>query len=126
MINKLARFLVDSVDILKTTDYTCCKFDLDNNYAVFVGWADADAEDSDIMIGIKIRNDYDWPDYKYLDFPVYKDTNDYAVAEICITEEEIRFVNKYIKKQATVYAKYLLEEYEAIRLATDNKEFKNV
>jgi len=83
----LAKFIEEKVNTLMTTDYTNSKYDLDNNLAVFVGWSDGyddkDISDEDlykeespswrINAGIKVRNDSDWADYDYLDFPWYPD-----------------------------------------------------
>lgn len=86
-ISDLAKFIKEKVNTLMTTNYTNSKYNLDDDLAVYVGWSDGyDTEeilDYDlykeespswrINAGIKVRNDSDWADYDYLDFPWYPD-----------------------------------------------------
>lgn len=82
-ISAIAKFLKESVEALKNYECTCCKYNLDSQFAIFVGWSagygDAvrddciqDPKDPDwaINAGVKVRNDADWADYDWLDFPV--------------------------------------------------------
>lgn len=83
---KIAKFIKDSVNDLMTTDYTNSRYILDDDLAIFVGWSDGydeTPEEGEIYkedsptwrpnVGIKVRNDYDWADYDFLNFPWYPD-----------------------------------------------------
>ena len=85
-VSKVAKFIEKAVNDLMTTQYTCSKYDLDEDLAIFVGWSDGYDTETDendlykedspswrINVGIKVRNDYDWADFDYLDFPWYSD-----------------------------------------------------
>lgn len=82
---KLATFLKEAVEGLKNDVGSCCRFILDDELAVFVGWSDGydptsrfaihDANDPTwaINAGIKVRCDALWTDYDWLDFPTDED-----------------------------------------------------
>lgn len=94
MLNKLeiAKFIRDSIETLQSSDMTCCKYDLDNNLAIYVGWSSGYDEDDDtvihasdnpsyaINVGIKVRNDFDWSDFDMLNFPYYENGEVLAAA----------------------------------------------
>lgn len=82
--SSLANFIKDSINKLQTTDYTNCKYNLDENLAVFVGWSDGyDTEPLEDEIAsekcptcrvnavIAVRNDADWSDLDMLTVPYY-------------------------------------------------------
>lgn len=82
--SSLANFIKDSINKLQTTDYTNCKYNLDENLAVFVGWSDGyDTEPLEDEIAsekcptcrvnavIAVRNDADWSDLDTLTVPYY-------------------------------------------------------
>ena len=83
----IAKFIEKAVNDLMTTDYTNNRYILDDDLAIFVGWSDG-YDDKEILdyelykensptwrinVGIKVRNDWDWADYDFLDFPWYPD-----------------------------------------------------
>ena len=83
----LAQFIERAVRILQTSDATNTRYILDENLAVYVGWSYNDAESSEygipndsgdavIYAGVKLRNDADWSDYDWLDYPYDKETGD--------------------------------------------------
>ena len=101
-VDKIAKFIENSVNTLMEGHYTCCKYDLDEDLAIFVGWSDGyDGEDISedelyleksptwrINVGIKVRNDYDWTDFDYLDFPWYPDTGEVWDTGVTINKDE--------------------------------------
>ena len=89
-IMKVADFLENACDHFKRDEDGCFRFRLNGDLAIYVGWsggydmADTDiiksakstAEQADGMItgyavnaAVKVRNDDDWCDFDYLDFP---------------------------------------------------------
>ena len=101
-VDKVAKFIEDSVNTLMEGYYTCCKYNLDENLAIFVGWSDGyddkDISDNElyrretptyrINVGIKVRNDGDWALYDYLDFPWDPDTGDVWDTGVTINKDE--------------------------------------
>lgn len=87
--SSLAKFIKDSVETLQTTNYTNCKYNLDEDLAVFVGWSDGyGTEPTKDEIGsekcptcrvnavIAVRNDADWSDLDMLTVPYYELSGD--------------------------------------------------
>jgi hypothetical protein len=124
-VNKIAKFLEDSVNTLQTTDYTCCRYILDGELAIFVGWSDGYDESDDTVIhakdyptaainaGIKGRADALWTDYDYLNFPWSEETGEVWDSGLSIGP------NEDYKSDA----KYFIEEYSEIRKALDAGEY---
>lgn len=93
LVNEIKQFLKDSIKTLTTTDYTCCKFNLDSDMALFVGWSDGfDPEDEyvihskeeptwGIVAGIKYRDEILWADFDALMSPTAynPETDDYFI-----------------------------------------------
>ncbi len=82
---EITKFLGDSVKALINHECSCCRYILDEELAIFVGWSqgygdeargdciqDSDEPDWAINAGLKIRNDFLWCDYDFLDFPCNK------------------------------------------------------
>lgn len=124
-ITSLAKFIEKSVNDLMTTNYTNCKYNLDEDLAVFVGWSDGYSS-SDISsdelykeedptwrinVGIKVRNDADWADYDFLDFPWYPD------GEVWDTGVTVNKNDDYMK-----IAEWMMESYPEIVKAHNNGE----
>lgn len=124
-VNNLAKFIEKSVNDLMTTNYTNCKYNLDEDLAVFIGWSDGydtkDILDNElykeenpswrINVGIKVRNDADWADFDYLNYPWYSD------GEIWDTGVTINKDEDYVK-----VAEWELENYPNIVKAHENGE----
>jgi hypothetical protein len=123
-INELAKFIEDSTNDLVNTNYTNSKFNLDEDLAVFVGWSDGYDEnptENEIYdkespsyrpnAGIKVRNEADWADYDYLNFPWYPD------GEVWDTGVTIEKNTNYKE-----VAEWLLKEYPYIVQAHENGE----
>lgn len=96
-IAKVADFLEKACDDFKEDGEGCRRFKLSNDLALYVGWSDGyDMADTDIIkskkgqrliegqdnprtcgwavnAAIKVRNDYDWSDFDFLDYPFYED-----------------------------------------------------
>ena len=140
----LAKFIEESVNDLMTTSYTNCKYNLDEDLAVFVGWSDG-YDDKDIgeyelykedsptwriNVGIKVRNEYDWADYDYLNFPWYPDgevwdtgvtvtkNEDYME----IAEWELENYPNIVKAHNNGEIFYTSDEEEAATEREDNKK----
>jgi len=88
-VENVKKFIEDSVNSLLTTDYTCCRYELDNDLAFFIGWDGGfsdeeddsiyqDTKDKTFAICMKIANtrEYVWADYEFNYMPYYKDTGD--------------------------------------------------
>lgn len=91
MANKkeIAKFIAESVEWLIKGKQGCCRYQLDNHLAIFVGWSagygdekrndviqDPDALDWGINVGLKVwTSDYMQTDYDFLNFP-YEENGD--------------------------------------------------
>ena len=85
--NEVAKWIEESVQWLIAEKQGCCRYQLDDHLAIFVGWSagygnekrddviqDDDALDWGIDVGIKVwTSDYMQTDYDWLNFPYYKD-----------------------------------------------------
>ena len=122
-VDEIAKFLEDSVNTLQTTEYTCCRYILDDELAIFVGWTDgADEEDPDyihapespswvIVAGIKERADALWTDYDYLNFPVISNGD----AKGMVADNEITISpNENYKQDAEFFVDAYKEVTEAL------------
>ena len=81
--NAIAKFIEESVQWLIKEKQGCCRYQLDNHLAIFVGWSagygdekredviqDEDALDWGIDVGLKVwTSDYMQTDYDFLNFP---------------------------------------------------------
>lgn len=127
-VKKVADFLQSAVNTITTTDYTCSKFDLDEDLGLFVGWLpgyspeDADTDYIDcaateenpvywgVNAGIKIKATL-WCDFEYLNSPWF--VNDgYVVDNDCTISKN---------EDYTRLARYYIKEYNAIRKGIKNK-----
>ena len=88
MLNKqeIAKFIDESVEWLIKEKQGCCRYQLDDHLAIFVGWSggygdekrndviqDPDALDWGIDVGIKVwTSDYMQTDYDWINFPYYQ------------------------------------------------------
>lgn len=129
-ISRLAKFLEDSSKALyKSDSASCYRFLLpDPRLAIYVGWSPGfgDEERDDIVqsksnpdygieMGIKIRNDADWADYEFLNYP-YSENGDVWDAALSVDNLE---TEDWISD-----AEYLAGEYEAIlKQAETDKDF---
>lgn len=129
-ISRLAKFLEDSSKALyKSDSASCYRFLLpDPRLAIYVGWSPGfgDEERDDVVqsksnpdygieMGIKIRNDADWADYEFLNYP-YSENGDVWDAALSVDNLE---TEDWISD-----AEYLAGEYEAIlKQAETDKDF---
>ena len=116
-VSDLAKFLEGSVNDLLTTEYTNCRYPLDDTWAVYVGWSDAgyDEDDNSVIhnseapnwvICTKIADMKDdmWTDYDWCNMPYDEETGDVWDTNTGISpNENYQWV-----------ADWLLEEYEQI------------
>lgn len=99
--SKLANFIKDSVEKLQTTDFTNCKYNLDEDLAVFVGWSDGyDTEPTKDEISsekcptcrinaiIAVRNEADWSDLDTLTIPYYVHDGDVFNCQYTVSPSE--------------------------------------
>ena len=114
-INEVADFLEDAVEFLEFREIGCCKYNLSDTLALYVGWCDGyDENDKDlihsksepsycIVVGIKLRNDFDFSDYEFIDFPTDEK------GEVMDTQTAILRTENYGQ-----LAKSFLEDYKTI------------
>lgn len=93
-IQAVANFLSCSAEYFKKDNEGCCCFDLDENFAIYVGWSDGySAKDDDIIkstetymcggremcyavnAAVKCRNDADCADFDFLSYPIDSEGN---------------------------------------------------
>lgn len=112
----LAEFIEDSVNTLLTTDYTNCRYELDDTWAVYVGWSDGFDEDDEsvyhneynpsaaICCKIADMKDALWTDYDWCNMPYNEETGDVWDTDSAISP------NENYQQTAT----WLLDEYKQI------------
>ena len=100
MLNKIAKFIKESVEWLIEEQQGCCRYKLDDHLAVFVGWSEGygdelrddviqakDNPDWGINVGIKVwTSDYMQTDFDWLNFP-YEDGSEPYVWDLCLSVE---------------------------------------
>lgn len=86
-MSKIAQFIKESVEWLVENQEGCCRYQLDEHLAIFVGWSAGygDEERDDVIqakddldfginAGVKVwTSDYMQTDYDWLNFPYYED-----------------------------------------------------
>lgn len=116
-VDEVADFIETSVDTLLAGEATNCRYILDSQLALYVGWTAGwgrekrddiiqDPNDLDWAIdaGIKMRNEADWADFEYLNFPYYENGE---ILDLAISVEPNE---DYVK-----LAKILLDMYNGIK-----------
>jgi hypothetical protein len=116
-VTKVTKFLEDSVNDLLNTDYTCSKYNLDDTFAIYVGWSGGyDDDTSDGLIHSKndsayrinaiigVRNEADYADLDYIVQPYYDNGEVYESCQ-ALSED---------KSSYNESAKQLLEDYKNI------------
>ena len=87
MKNKIAKFIKESVEWLQKEQQGCCRYQLDDHLAIYVGWSEGygkekrddviqakDDPDWGINAGVKVwTSDYMQTDYDWISFPYYED-----------------------------------------------------
>lgn len=123
---EVANFIKDSVEKLQTTDYTNCKYNLDDKLAIYVGWSGGyDAEEtSDLEIHSKknptyainavigVRNDADYADLDYITIPYYETDGEAYNCQYTVSPKE----------DYTYLADSLLKAYEDIKSKLESGE----
>lgn len=125
-VNKIADFVEEAVNDLQTSDYTCSRYVLDDDLAIYVGWSEGYGDeprddviqskknpDYGLNAGVKVRNDSDWTDFDYLNFPILADDS----GDIWDSATSIRPDADYKH-----IAKYLIDEYKDIKKAVEKGE----
>lgn len=137
-VNKIAKFLEDSVNDLIKIDEGCCRYLLDEDLALYVGWSAGWGEelrddaiqsksepDYAIEAGIKVRNDTLWADYDWLDFPYYPDGEVWYASLTMKPGEDYKsdaqwFIDEYNgMREAIDKGEVLLESDKALKEAED-------
>lgn len=79
--DEILKFIKDSIEWLKKNDCGCCRYILDEDLAIFVGWSMGFSVDDPagihsigdpeyvIEAGVKLRREGDETDYDWLDYP---------------------------------------------------------
>lgn len=115
-INDLADFLEDSVEFLEFNDMGCCKYNLSNTLALYVGWCDGyDENDTDLIhsksepsyclvVGIKERNDFDFSDYMFIDSPLDEEGEPIDTqTAILRTENYGQLAKSFLEEHQTIF-----------------------
>lgn len=119
---EVSNFIKDSVDKLQNTDYTNCKYNLDDTFAIYVGWSDGyDANDinNDLEIHSKknpsyainaivgVRNDADFSDLDYITIPYYESGDIYNCQyTVSPKEDYIYLADSLLKAYEDIKEKY--------------------
>ena len=82
---EVANFIKNSVETLQTSEVTNCRYIIDNDLCVYVGWSEGFGEEPrldviqnkdnpDLAICVKVaeRNDVDFADFDYCNMPLDK------------------------------------------------------
>ena len=99
--NEIAKWIEESVQWLIAEKQGCCRYQLDEHLAIFVGWSagygdekrndviqDENALDWGINAGIKVwTSDYMQTDYDWLNFPYYE-SGDVIDMELSVAPNE--------------------------------------
>ena len=110
--NEVAQWIEESVQWLIKEKQGCCRYQLDEHLAIFVGWSagygdekrndviqDEDALDWGIDAGIKVwTSDYMQTDYDYLNFPYYQNGNAIDTGLSIAPNENYENVAEYLLK----------------------------
>ena len=124
-VSDVAKFIEDSVNTLQTTNYTNCRYILDDQFAIYVGWSDGYDENDDTVIRdskspsyginacIKERNDADWADLDYLNFP-------WSVKDGDVWDNSISIGPN---TDYTQVAEWLLDDFDSMKEALESGEY---
>jgi hypothetical protein len=111
-MTKIAQFIKESVEWLVENQEGCCRYQLDEHLAIFVGWSAGygDEERDDIIqakddpdwginAGVKVwTSDYMQTDYDWLNFPYEKDGDVWDMGWDIKPNEDYERVAKYMLK----------------------------
>ena len=124
-VNKIAKFLKDSVEELIKIDEGCCELKLDDDLSLFVGWSGGyDNQPDDTIIqskndpeyainaGIKSNHEYLKTDFDWLNYPYEEESGEVWDSGITISPNE-----DYEKD-----AQWFVDQYAEIRTALDKGE----
>lgn len=109
-MTKIAQFLKESVEWLVENQEGCCKYQLDDHLAIFVGWSGGygkeprndviqakDDPDWGINAGIKVwTSDYMQTDFDWINFPYEKDGDVWDMDCAISTQEDYERVAKHL------------------------------
>lgn len=110
MESKIAQFIKESVEWLIKEQQGCCRYQLDDHLAIFVGWSSGygdeprndviqakDSYDWGINAGIKVwTSDYMQTDYDWLNFPYEKDGDVWDMDLTVSPQEDWERIAKYL------------------------------
>ena len=124
-VNKIAKFLKDSVEELIKIDEGCCELKLDDDLSLFVGWSGGYDNQPDntiiqskndpeyaINAGIKSNHEYLKTDFDWLNYPYEEESGEVWDSGITISPNE-----DYEKD-----AQWFVDQYAEIRTALDKGE----
>lgn len=111
-MSKIAQFIKESVEWLVENQIGCCRYQLDDHLAIFVGWSGGygkeprkdviqakDDPDWGINAGIKVwTSDYMQTDYDWLNFPYEEDGDVWDMDCAISPQEDYERVAKYLLK----------------------------
>jgi hypothetical protein len=123
--NEVAKWIEESVQWLIAEKQGCCRYQLDEHLAIFVGWSagygnekrddviqDEDALDWGIDAGVKVwTSDYMQTDYDYLNFPYYQNGDVIDTGLSIAPNEDYESIAEYLLK--------MYDEMKDLELADD-------
>lgn len=112
MKNEVAKFIKESVEWLVEEQQGCCRYQLDDHLAIYVGWSAGygkelrddviqakDDPDWGINVGIKVwTSDYMQTDFDWLNFPYYDDGEVLDMSESIVPHEDYRQIADVLLK----------------------------
>lgn len=122
--SEIQKWVLESIETLTTTDYTCCEYKLDDDLSLFCGWSDGYDEDDEGMIhsknnptwginvGIKCNHDYMKTDFDYLNAPYDEETGEVWDTSMTLDEGGISESD----------AQWYIDQYNEIRKSLDAGE----
>lgn len=122
--SEIQKWVLESIETLTTTDYTCCEYKLDDDLSLFCGWSDGYDENDEGMIhsknnptwginvGIKCNHDYMKTDFDYLNAPYDEETGEVWDTSMTLDEGGISESD----------AQWYIDQYKEIRASLDKGE----
>lgn len=122
--SEIQKWVLESIETLTTTDYTCCEYKLDDDLSLFCGWSDGYDENDEGMIhsknnptwginvGIKCNHDYMKTDFDYLNAPYDEETGEVWDTSMTLDEGGISESD----------AQWYIDQYNEIRKSLDAGE----
>lgn len=116
-INKIADFLKESAEQFESGFEGCCRYPLNDDLAIYVGWAPHDGDCPEIIkstdnqwsvdAAVKVRNDFYWAEYDGLSYPYDEQTGD-------VWDSSLSLMKNMNRREYKRMARWLLSEFVGI------------